>query len=1057
MAGARALVPASPGRARRDEQLTFAELLEHADEGGPIEIPDASKKAAKKHVSQSESSSAYLIKGRGLPRAKKAANLGKLKFAQRVSGKRKPRCLKTPETLAENVAPANKCAKVTSDPAVRAGAGILPRDLAVEACVTLPEPWSLGQVLPIPEVISLRELLSEKERGSVDREERPSVANEPTSVPEGEGSASDQAVAAPPVPDALASIGKRDVLGEVIRSMENRLARQGLLAAPGTILSRQKKVKKRSVEEFYDADDGFIDDGDLEDVNDDDDGPTIGGDENLGQNGSASLSLGDALKAAVPQDHGDFRRRGRRQRLDPVRFRLAGMEFSASSEDDSCSNTESSDDETKSKTKALRELVSGTRGWRERIEDMAEELKWVPLQAIDCAQQDDGHAVQEVSDVLSVLQPALTSCCSSIETVSGQGDGDAMVDVLVTQLRALWRQIPLLVRPQGHRGRWSLSRFEGACAFPSHVALDCWHGDAFGWVVAEEVAWSYFLRRLCQSACGARRLSRSAFVRAWFEASREPQLAALVHAESAALKLASSAEQPSASPEPDSGCAESSNGAISAGADAATPKELPLATRKMIDALRGCYARERFWGEQRRLSRLRVPWRGDDAPELSLAIYVTTKIKALVAVGISDVKAYLGIASHQQRPAPQETPGKTKSHIFPIKLPVRMSCVIPGAGRENQCIMLNQVFSMDRQLITIGTVRHLQRFDSLDDAAHFLMSGRKTRGSSDDYRACPPRIRALLMARYGGWDLFNIKYGQHQRSIFTMMLTAQKLDCNLFENPDGSPPYHLDVDALAAAMPSSYYRKAKMRQYFLRNLTPDSWVSCREGPSGRGGGDPGRIYNAKIVRAHIGADSGKPSSYDIVWSNGVVEKGVDKHRVLALHVWKPGEEVSIYDRGHYWRGVVEGVNDEHADPEELVFAVRLGERRLQAGLAMLRQWYPPQTGASAPGAAPSRAGAAAARRGGRGSSKASTARPLVSPNTAVLFRTRESSKVWCRGKVHRDLGEFIEVSSCDGVTKLKRDLVRFMTSSGKNSGGSSSAAAGSVAASQQLIRVEDSD
>ncbi|CAK0836603.1 unnamed protein product, partial [Prorocentrum cordatum] len=125
-----------------------------------------------------------------------------------------------------------------------------------------------------PAVVSLRRLLDARPAaGAAEGSARAEAVAEPPAA----AAPAQLGGSAPPPPEPAlpqVSLGHRDVLADAIRSMESRLARQGLLAAPASILGggrtrklRRGKRREQEEEEFYDPDDGFIDDADLEDLN----------------------------------------------------------------------------------------------------------------------------------------------------------------------------------------------------------------------------------------------------------------------------------------------------------------------------------------------------------------------------------------------------------------------------------------------------------------------------------------------------------------------------------------------------------------------------------------------------------------------------------------------------------------------------------------------------------------------------------------------------------------------------------------------------------------------
>jgi len=153
----------------------------------------------------------------------------------------------------------------------------LPRGVSAHALLAAPALPSPGASWRPPEVVSFRQLLAlehpeelPKMPESCHRHgQKPSLSAtfpQPAKAPATSLSSSDPVVQEASADVAPLNLIKRsqDRLSAVVQDMENRLLRQGLLGAPSTILRGSRNLPRR---DFYDANDGMIDDSDLAALN----------------------------------------------------------------------------------------------------------------------------------------------------------------------------------------------------------------------------------------------------------------------------------------------------------------------------------------------------------------------------------------------------------------------------------------------------------------------------------------------------------------------------------------------------------------------------------------------------------------------------------------------------------------------------------------------------------------------------------------------------------------------------------------------------------------------
>ncbi|CAE8643376.1 unnamed protein product [Polarella glacialis] len=295
----------------------------------------------------------------------------------------------------------------------------------------------------------------------------------------------------PPEKSGLSDIiGRKDHLGELIRSMENRLARQGLLAAPATILGKRRKEDVM----FYDADASWIDDSDLKQINLEDERrrrarttPSTKTVEEKEAAEAASLdffspakakeesgpaaSEGGLLRRRKPVDSGagpaasDSGMAGKplapapgladlgltlhfsgkvTEKPAPVvdvnRFMLTGMEFSGTSE-------EESDDED-DKILGQKRWIRDGRHWRAHLASLREDLVQVAAGPAP-AQNGPSRGPSTEEESLEQIGAVLTDFCNSVEAAAlgPRFEEDVHLEAdLEAAVQALWRRLPPLLR-----------------------------------------------------------------------------------------------------------------------------------------------------------------------------------------------------------------------------------------------------------------------------------------------------------------------------------------------------------------------------------------------------------------------------------------------------------------------------------------------------------------------------------------------------------------------------------------------------------------------------------
>eukprot|EP00931_Biecheleriopsis_adriatica_P064826 TRINITY_DN39516_c0_g2_i1.p1 TRINITY_DN39516_c0_g2~~TRINITY_DN39516_c0_g2_i1.p1 ORF type:complete len:944 (+),score=234.46 TRINITY_DN39516_c0_g2_i1:72-2903(+) len=497
--------------------------------------------------------------------------------------------------------------------------------------------WKPGEAPQLPILLSFRQLL--REQYSADE----LLGRRPIQEPSDKSSAKEVVEAEvkvgshePQEDDLLAGIGRKpNPLDEVIRSMENRLARQGLLAAPGTIISKQKK---RPDEQFYDHNDTFIDDAELEEINAFDEQRSRkkrvkGAAEPPEPAELASTQDPSGVAATTAAGDEDFL----------TGFRITSMEVSGTSEE---SDSGSDEEELYQCGLASNPWKKDNRSWRIQLTFLRDEV--VPKAVADYMSSEQGaESLLTESASLGAIDKVFQECCTAIESSVAAETAKAQpqqvwqrprLEVPATSdleaaLQSLYRRLPPLLRFQqreefagteapARRQRWKLHRFEpsmpamhkkaqatgdlddGAESMPDAAK----EVEFLPWTEAEEVAWCCYTWRLLGNAAPG--LRRAAFLRSWISAAKAPQNEEV---EKALVQVKSLCNLELGQDERKAIQEAAKRWHEGQGAD----KKLPLSNhsalrplRPGMTVLRGLWLRKRLWQDQAQHNRVRVGFAG---------------------------------------------------------------------------------------------------------------------------------------------------------------------------------------------------------------------------------------------------------------------------------------------------------------------------------------------------------------------------------------------------------------------------------------------------------------
>eukprot|EP00930_Biecheleria_cincta_P002466 TRINITY_DN103482_c0_g1_i1.p1 TRINITY_DN103482_c0_g1~~TRINITY_DN103482_c0_g1_i1.p1 ORF type:complete len:953 (-),score=161.19 TRINITY_DN103482_c0_g1_i1:19-2877(-) len=464
----------------------------------------------------------------------------------------------------------------------------LPRGLPVFGQVqAMPPRWKPGDPLQRPTLLSFRDLLYEQytnddllgrkapecrpkaEPLEVTLDELASSSAEHsdrglrTSEPE-EDVTSDRSAGSPKAKGTnkessiLERIGKQDHWGEMIRSLENRLERQGIVAAPDTFV-RKKAQKKtsRGDDMYYDANDSFIDDSALEEIN-----AAIEAPASSAKTQAKSTSLASRETIVMTQDAVSENTAGSSvdMKLNPSLasfldgFRLTANEISGTSEE-----SVSDDDEAQLLEMGLlaNPWSRDDRGWNYQLSGLRDQLVLVSAGAplVDDGMErlaNEGESLAAICAVLSAfctaVEAAVATQMTKCEHKQLQPPGRPDLEQFEVALSAVYRKLPPLLRIRrqepGVQGsteqcqtknqRWKLhllesslpgqGRNEGSDEAAAETGDDVSkQTEILPWSEAEELAWCCFLWKLTTEPKLAPGIHRRSFIRSWLSATKSSQ------------------------------------------------------------------------------------------------------------------------------------------------------------------------------------------------------------------------------------------------------------------------------------------------------------------------------------------------------------------------------------------------------------------------------------------------------------------------------------------------------------------------------------------------------
>ncbi|CAE7403106.1 unnamed protein product, partial [Symbiodinium pilosum] len=315
-----------------------------------------------------------------------------------------------------------------------------------------------------------------------------------------------------------------------IRSMENRLARQGLLAAPETILSSGKQGKQEWGL-FYDLHDNFIDDTELEAVNayhtQKQQKQKTGG--RVDATKRAELDLPRPAEATTQEEQAFL-----------AGFRLTGGEVSGTSDESSCESDGQNFEDVGLRGNPWRREA---RGWHWQLSELQQELILVDSKPSLASPKEGEISNSELTEeaCLNRIKAVLTEFCSTVGDSAGRSALCAP-EKMEEAVGNLWRRLPPLLRvplkPEeatagyisgGYSRRFKRFQLKNLepklqqqrkMSSPELNTLDD-HVDPLAWSAAEEFAWCCFCWRLLSSTSPT--LRRARFTRQWLNAVRGPQ------------------------------------------------------------------------------------------------------------------------------------------------------------------------------------------------------------------------------------------------------------------------------------------------------------------------------------------------------------------------------------------------------------------------------------------------------------------------------------------------------------------------------------------------------
>lgn len=738
-------------------------------------------------------------------------------------------------------------------------------------------------------------------------------------------------------PSLLDSVGHRDPLSALIRDMESRLARQGMLGAPSSILGKHAKKARSSDyrEQFYDGDDPFIDDTELEPFIDCDAG-------------------GDGLNegACEQEAEEDF------MEVDTSKFLLKAP-------GEPISGTEAEESDPEGETNDGLGAADG-RPWRQQLVELSSMVQW-------------GEAGGGLSGVpapsLEELRVVLTECFEALEQSAQQDNTAGTPEDIIVRLLERLPSVAHPVAAEPNLGWWPSQKDPSGDRL-LHVDprgdLRFRDGPAMvAWTPVEESAWAALIWNGAQMAMKSLRRA-PAFIRLWLRVAREPQNEALQKARTTAMQVIKCSMNAEVSNQLQiavhrwngrhdcSGDVEEVQG--DNGQDADQSSE-PLLLKKSTAAIKAkcmealqplseglqmlqrCWLKQRFWGEQRREKRLNVLYRYrlGNQTILRFACHVASLLQQELKLALPIEM----IAEHFRPSSPdnEKLKEKMKQKMMLVKLPLEIH--IPF-GETKLWAVLHSVKTLSN--VKIVATASKREYQSMDDCARALVAHAKHATPNVSLKGKSAVFQTL---KHGGWGLFKFtrKVAGEERTLSLMQLVnaGANKKVPVFQLPDGS-----SVDALPGiSLSTSIQQKRttsnttdlKRRQEFLKSLKVDSWVSCFSSKKGKAAG----VWcNARITQIKPAATQEGQKKYplgqftaDVEYVDSVCESGVSTRFLKPPKIWKQTDKVLVLlDNDKWARGTVEAVHM-HEDISQVQFEVCVTEkskasRCMTVGLAKLR-------------------------------------------------------------------------------------------------------------------------
>lgn len=775
-----------------------------------------------------------------------------------------------------------------------------------------------------------------------------------------------------PVP-ALPTMHGRDHLSEVIRDMENRLLRQGFLAAPHTIFGSDGKKpgpKPREVELYYHPDE-FIDDASLELVNATDQRRRVPSGPRASSSGAAP-----ANGAARPEAKQDSVEREEAEidvepLLDVNGFRLVDFD-----EDDISGTSAASDSGSDPNSEAVEEeeadAVFHGLGWQQRLDAFMEEIQ--DVQALQEASSStvivrdepgssssstavatnavvkrehvdasgarvtlasaaeepvDTRGQPTIDDPLAAILRVLTDCCRAVQASKELPTTKEQSEAIEAAFKGLWPDLAKSVSTwAGSAATDASAETESGTARNFGVpklqaaskGCDSRDRELFGWSASEEKAWTRLLWRLVRGALPE--LRWTTFIERWTAAVREPQREA--------LEAASTLVRQQLRRDLDD---ETVLAMSAVGQKFSEPEDLsktdsatlaPLAPA--LGGLQRCWARQRCWLAQRKESRLEVEcdssMRGDLVKHFAMYAHRELKDHLSLDLPIFCLQSVLRTLrkARPKRKSLKTAGASTSKKTLPIKLPLKIWIRCRGKVVEGT---LESCTSMDKQRVTIGTGPYPKEYDSLDSAAHAVWAQHD--GPQFAWR------------RWQGWTLWMFQIPRRVKivSLAWVAHLSARFKKDAFQNPDGECPGGTLESVSLEHKKISLVKKMTKQTTWSRQpkgFKDGDWARAKY--MQHGDGFRGQDYNCMICKKLPDGET-----YKIRWFDGNYEC-LHMKKLMRPKVWAIDDIAEVYDRGRWWPGKITGAtpNLEHVGRSRYVIQLN-ADRRVCVGFESLRQHY----------------------------------------------------------------------------------------------------------------------